>query len=262
LIWLGKNLSNANKRHYVIVAHGSRSREWTRMVEDWFAGVRSRVDAPVHLAFLEYSSPLFSNVLASLDMAGNEILILPFFLTASGHREEDVPAEATAALKRAHWSILEPAGLEAEVGRNAERRLRELGAVPGEPVVVSGYGAPGASGEAAWAAFVDTVRSGAGEYANSRWTFAPSGHFLSDSEAPLRARLAAAVHDGSTRLSVLPLYVSVSSYQKELIPKLVAELPAATINFRPNAILPDEALEQWAARLIANFSTANITAGR
>ena len=82
------------------------------------------------------------------------------------------------------------------------------------------------------------------------WLWAPSGHFLSDSKGPLRAAVASLQREGEQAAAILPLYLSVSSYQEELVPSVLGEFPRMRFHFNADAVLPDARLERWAADLI------------
>ena len=243
-----------DSKTYVIVAHGSRNGTWVETQWEWFRGIQLHLTellsqpVTVHFSFLEMSDPLFRDVLQELDGTVDEIRILPFFLSKSIHVAEDIPAEAGEAVKKSRWTVLETDGLHAAVGHNAARRLESYGARPGDPVVVVGYGAPGHQEE--WLALVKAVRSHAGEFGEGEWHWAPAGHFLPDSGAPLYAAVRTLKEAGHERLAVLPLFLSVSSYQQSLIPTELKKFPELVIAFQPDAVLPDEELERWAADVI------------
>lgn len=245
------DLQSSSPAVVVVVVHGSRNPGWVAAQRAWFEGVKARVGAAVdlRLTFLELTAPLLEIELAVLEGKPTRVSILPFFLSKSGHVAEEIPGIAAAALPTTPWQILEPAGLDAVLGRNAQRRLAASGADPGSPVIVSGYGASG-HGEN-WLQLVERIRSFSGEFAAAEWHFAPAGHFLADSAAPLRDCLGGLRARGVRRAAVLPLYLAVSSYQQEMIPAVLAEFPELSVAFAPDAVLPDPELEEWASDRIA-----------
>lgn len=242
----------------LVVAHGSQGAEWVRAQRDWFAGTMQRLNHLVgcevdgRLSFLEITPPLFGDELARAIESNTPLLVFPFFLSRSGHAGDEIPALAHDILGGAvPWGLVEPVGWEAALGRNAERRLRDAGAAPGDAVIVSGYGA--SKHDALWRRLVCEVQAHAGVFAGGRsWRWAPAGHFLAEASAPLREHLAEVAASGSRRAAVLPLYIAVSSYQESLIPKVLAEFPQLRVCFRPDAVLPDASVEQWAAELLAS----------
>lgn len=240
------------KRRTIIVAHGSRNPRWLAEQEAWFDGVCERlctaVPAPM-LSYLEISKPLFADVLAEIDGSAETIEVLPFFISRSGHAGEEIPEMVSEILKKSEGRILDARGMARALGENAARRLRELGAQPGEPVVVSGYGASKNNGQ--WRGLVKSLRQESCDFAESPWRWAPAGHFLPDSKAPLRQHLSDLSARGVRNAAILPFYLSISSYQEKLIPETIREFPNLKIDFEPTAVLPDPAMEQWAANLIA-----------
>ena len=238
----------------VIAAHGSRNPRWVAALREWEAGFRRVLGElsapgeapPSHLTFLEMTEPLYSETLRRLDGQFERLAILPLFLTKSSHGGVDVPHEAAENLRRSAWSVVRTDDLPALLGANAARRLREGGARPGDPVVVSGYGAS-AHGHL-WEELTGELRAHAGPFGSAEWRFAPAGHFLDDSARPLREALEALLTGGIERASILPLYVAVSSYQEELIPAVVREFPSMHVAVGAPSLLPDPAIEQWAAR--------------
>lgn len=251
-------------RRILIVCHGSRSPRWVAAQNEWFHRVRERLraaGAPVEplLTFLEITEPLFEGVLAALarerDPAffpGGELGIFPFFLSRSGHAGEDIPAIASRILHPAglDWKYLPAEGWAGVLGANAERRLEAAGCMPGDPVVVSGYGSSGDDGE--WRGIVAAIQRNAGRFGGGEpWLWAPAGHFLPDAATPLREALEGVCASGGGRAAILPLYLAVSSYQETLIPSVVGEFPSLEVKFTPTAVLPDEDMVDWAARRLA-----------
>jgi len=321
----------------VIVAHGSRSREWVAALRAWHRGVVEQMgDAggAVELAFLEIAEPQLEDRLGDLAKQGGPVVVVPFFLSRSGHAGDDVPRIAEEKLGgHVPWRIVSPQGWETVLGRNAARRLLAAGARTGDPVIVSGYGA--SHHDELWRELIREVQDAAGPFAGGApWLWAPSGHFLADYGAPLRTclasvergarrittrhaamrrgsgatfvapdfspgftgpggfrrpqgsnsrapvgplpgsgslssrvpglksgatnvaslpgrtRLASPRGRGKPRAAILPLYLSVSTYQKELIPAAISEFPGLRISFQPDAILPDAELESWMAQLL------------
>lgn len=237
----------------IIVAHGSRSPRWVAAQRDWFDGVRRELGplgGQVELTFLEISLPLFEDrLLALAGQITEPLAIMPFFLSKGGHAGEDIPQIANQVLGPDRWRLVAPTGWIEVLGTNANRRLRQCGADPGEPVIVSGYGSSHEDRE--WLELVAEVQSHSGDFSTGpRWDFAPSGHFQPDPSQPLRSALRGLSDEGLRRAAILPFYLAVSSYQETLIPEVVAEFSHLDVRFNPTSILPDPELEKWAARII------------
>ena len=243
------------EKRVLVVAHGSRSSRWVAAVNEWFAGFARRLTdlskggIEARLSFLEITDPLFEDALKEEAAEKSPLTIFPFFLSRSGHAGDEIPELAEEGLgKRGNWSVLLPEDWEHILGANAERRLAAYGANPGDPVVVSGYGA--SRHGHIWEELVDQVHAASGRFRDSEWLWAPSGHFMEDTSEPLRRSLRALREQGHRRAAVLPLYLSVSSYQMKLIPGVKEEFRGMEILFRPDAILPDPEIEEWAARFV------------
>ncbi len=252
----------ANKVKVVVVVHGSRRARWVAMQEEWFAGVRDAVrshgatELEPELAFLEVTEPLFADVLERNAREGEPVLVFPFFLSRSGHVGDDIPELAEQVLEgRVPWRITQAEDWADVLARNAERRLAAAGAGTDDPVVVCGYGSSHHEGQ--WRDLVAGIQERSAVWRNAEpWQWAACGHFLEDAGEPFRRQVAALAAKGHRRVAVLPLFLAVASYQEELIPSVMREFPGVEFLYRPDAILPDTALEQWAGGLIAHAAGA------
>ncbi len=89
------------RRGLVLVAHGSRresSNEEVRRVAQQLAALSGPSGSGryemVHAAFLELAEPLIpAGVQCCLDRGMEEVVVLPYFLSAGRHVVEDIPAE-------------------------------------------------------------------------------------------------------------------------------------------------------------------------
>ena len=85
------------RRGLVLVAHGSRresSNEEVRRVAAQLAEQAGDRFEMVHAAFLELAEPLIPDgVQCCLDNGMEEVVVLPYFLSAGRHVVEDIPAE-------------------------------------------------------------------------------------------------------------------------------------------------------------------------
>ena len=117
----------------VLLAHGSRDREWARPLRRLQRLLRSRLaGAPVELAFLELAAPTFDEVLARILRRGAaRVTVVPLFLGRGRHLGRDV-ASLLARAKRRHPGLAlgalpalgdAPAVLEAIAAWIADSRL-------------------------------------------------------------------------------------------------------------------------------------------
>ncbi len=91
----------------LLIAHGSRSAIANHEIGTLAAQLRSNIDGIelVEHAFLEMAEPTIVQGGNKLVAAGaNEIIILPYFLSAGKHVAEDVPAEV-ALIQKQHPNI-------------------------------------------------------------------------------------------------------------------------------------------------------------
>ena len=85
------------RRGLVLVAHGSRrasSNEEVRRVAAQLSKQAGDRYAMIHAAFLELAEPLIPDgIQQCLDAGMEEVVVLPYFLSAGRHVVEDIPAE-------------------------------------------------------------------------------------------------------------------------------------------------------------------------
>jgi sirohydrochlorin ferrochelatase len=81
----------------LIVAHGSRRQASNEEVQCLGAAVAAQLGgdfSSVHTAFLEFASPSISVGLERcIEQGADEIVVLPYFLSAGNHVINDLPAE-------------------------------------------------------------------------------------------------------------------------------------------------------------------------
>lgn len=93
----------------VLFAHGSRDRDWARPFQQLADLLRTKVDGPVVVAYLEFMSPTLDEAIAGLGT--NDVRVVPVFLGQGGHVKEDLPKLVATARKK-HPGVkirLEPA---------------------------------------------------------------------------------------------------------------------------------------------------------
>ncbi|HYL88900.1 MAG TPA: CbiX/SirB N-terminal domain-containing protein [Burkholderiales bacterium] len=93
----------------VLFAHGSRDSDWAHPFQQLAARLRTKVDGPIVVAYLEFMSPTLYDAIASLGT--DDVRVVPVFLGQGGHMKEDLPKLVAAARKK-HSGVtirLEPA---------------------------------------------------------------------------------------------------------------------------------------------------------
>jgi sirohydrochlorin ferrochelatase len=249
----------------VIVAHGSREPGWDEPVKAFAAdvgGTPGVADAfePVQMAFLEETEPRVSAAVELLLQAGcPRILVAPLFLTVSTHLAEDLPAvlglEVPAHVRQrvaAEGHPMLPPGLPIEIldwgpleerlATNALRRLQLRQKAPErESVVLCAYGSSLYHDQ--WEALLHTIRMRLMQKGFAYASHAYVGHTVGMSPAPTREAIErAAKMAGIRRVHVIPLLVSVSRLQTEVIAGAcgAARVPDdCEIAYAGDAILPD-----------------------
>lgn len=97
-----------NRRHLLIVAHGSRRGASNQEVLALGERVRALENPDiqhVEVAFLELAEPSIPDGLARcVDQGAEEIVVFPYFLAAGTHVAEDIP-EAMAAFGTQHPGV-------------------------------------------------------------------------------------------------------------------------------------------------------------
>jgi sirohydrochlorin cobaltochelatase len=138
----------------LLVAHGSRSADGQREMEELAAVVASTAPAGVlvDMGYLELSDPPAGVALDRLVAAGaDEIAVVPLMLLAAGHSKSDVPAvvlEGRARHPRVVLHYARPLGIDAALVEVAQRRIREAnGAGAAVALLARGTSDPDANGD-------------------------------------------------------------------------------------------------------------------
>lgn len=255
-----------NAREVLIVCHGSRSQTWTQALWDWFQNVstlthRKFPDLRLGLSFLEINDPSFEASLHefSIRQEHHRLAILPFFLSRSGHAGEEIPEIIEGVRKSipSRIDVLPPEGWTNALGRNLQRRLSSQGVPAQTPIIISGYGSSGHDDQ--WVSLITEIKANSGEYGGmTPWEWAPSGHFLEDYEEPLRDALCKLREAGHQRVAIFPLYLAQSTYQTDLIPRVIKDYPKLEIYYQPDSILPDPVIVQWGVERIDEWLSSQI----
>ncbi len=90
------------KKALVVVAHGSRreaSNDEVRALAERLALMPGNAYDSVTAAFLELAEPLIPDgVVQAIDAGAQEVVVLPYFLSAGRHVASDIPAEVDKAV--------------------------------------------------------------------------------------------------------------------------------------------------------------------
>lgn len=133
----------------VTVAHGTRDGSGSPVARALTAAAGELLGMPVVASYVELADPLVTDVLAA---ATGPVVVVPLLLSSGLHVDSDVPeAVEQAAVPARLTGALGPSPLLADA---MCARLREAGAVPGQPVtmVAAGSTRPGSLPDLASAA--------------------------------------------------------------------------------------------------------------
>lgn len=257
-------LQDSKTNHILFVAHGSRSSRWVSVQQNWWLGVNRKLrkafgkQVTSELSFLEISPPLFENRLKTWaeKKPSRELFVFPFFLSQSGHAGEEIPEIIEEQYPEAAFIKVSSEDWASVLANNIERRLQNYGADEKTPVIISGYGSSKHNHN--WRKLLKDIQNASSIYRDKpKWSFAPAGHFLNDYHAPLHCQINSLKKQGYKSCAIVPLYLSISSYQEKLIPGIIKVHPEMTFHTGCDAVLPDDSIEQWAVDRIdsAIFNT-------
>lgn len=191
----------------VAVAHGSRdprSAASVRRLADEIRGQAPGTD--VHVAFLDLSEPLLTDVLADLHAEGHRhVVVVPLLLGTAFHARVDLPAlvaEVTGRLPLLHVSVTDVLGPDPLLEAATLARLAEVGATPASDlgVVLTGVGSAHAPANRVVARIAARWHTG-GRFAAVTPAFATCGPEVDSAIARLRAR-------GARRVAVAPWFLA------------------------------------------------------
>ena len=75
----------------VLFAHGSRDPQWARPFEELAASLRTLIDGPVALAYLDSMKPTLGEAIEALADQVDAVRVIPVFLGPGGHVKQDLP---------------------------------------------------------------------------------------------------------------------------------------------------------------------------
>jgi len=252
-------LQDSKTYHILFVAHGSRSSRWVSVQQNWWLGVNRKLRATFgkqvtsELSFLEITSPLFEDRLKTWaeKNPNRQLFVFPFFLSQSGHAGEEIPEIIEEQYPEVAFIKVSSEDWASVLAKNIEQRLQSYGADENTPVIISGYGSSKHNHN--WRKLLKDIQQASNIYRNKmKWAFAPAGHFLKDYHAPLHCQIKSIRKQKHDSCAIVPLYLSISSYQEKLIPGIIEDYPNMTFHTSCDAVLPDEAIEQWAVDRITS----------
>jgi sirohydrochlorin ferrochelatase len=255
-IYMGHSMekSSTTKQGLIICGHGSRRESWNQRFLDLVDLVRAdhsiqeRFSAGVETGFLENADPSLHDAALTLQKKGaNHLSVIPLFLSASVHLSEDLPLQI-AALNEKNCAVELIAGpaLPETIGANALRRAKNFPTPPNKAgVVLIYYGS--SRYEDRWNQLIQTVENFLFSKGYVHVDSAPIGHVVDSRCEPTHDAIVRTLKE-CERAIVIPLLVSISSYQQETIPEAIARLSheqQLRTDYRASSILPDPELTDW-----------------
>jgi hypothetical protein len=262
----------AHKIGVLLVNHGSRQQAWRDMLLDVEHAVDDRLLAlpnvkAVRTAFNEYNEPSIAAQMKAFDDEGfDEVIVLPLFLTVGGHTASDIPnlvglkndPRALEALPkdgvpvyrpRARVTLLETIDstefLKANILRRTKALLRDAdGSKYGVTLAAYGDDKFNQQWEALMGELGKHLKANIGiDTINYAW----SGHLVNYSSDPTRKAVNQILAEKEKDI-VISVYVAYDKkFQKDVIGGGVqaSDRPQDVLYNEPEAILPDENLNNW-----------------
>ncbi|MEQ1802880.1 MAG: CbiX/SirB N-terminal domain-containing protein [Gammaproteobacteria bacterium] len=266
----------------LLVNHGSRQKPWRDMLLDLEDKVDDRLLAlpnvkAVRTAFNEYTEPSIAAQMKAFDDEGfDEVIVLPLFLTVGGHTNSDIPnlvglkndPKALEALPkegvpvyrpRARVTLLETIDSTEFLKDNILRRTKALlkdgdGSKYGVTLAAYGDDKFNQQWEALMGELGKHLKANAGiDTINYAW----SGHLVNYSIDPTRKAVNQVLATKEKDI-VISVYVAYDHmFQKDVIGEGVrkSDRPQDVLYNEPEAILPDENLNNWVVDTIRETLT-------
>lgn len=224
-------------RTLILVAHGSRHDSWNRQIRQFTTDMEAAHGARSHFqrfatGYMELSQPSIPDVIRDEAGHGNELVVVPLFLTASKHMKEDVPREIASVAETAGESesgvlyrmgntritLLRPPEAEVLLADNVVNRVEARSIPhPGTAGILVYYGTR--SHQERWDAMAKcTCGHLEQRMPGMHWSWNYGGESVQFSPEPLQRQIEqlGTEHD---RVLVIPALVGYGVVQREVIAK-------------------------------------------
>lgn len=121
----------------VTVAHGTRTTAGNLVAAELTAAAGLRLGVEATTSYVELCAPLFADVVAAVDVP---TVVVPLLLSTGYHLRHDLPAAVDAAPRDGLVHLGGALGPDPLLASAQVDRLREAGAMPGQPVVLVAAG--------------------------------------------------------------------------------------------------------------------------
>lgn len=276
----------AKKIGVLLVNHGSRSATWRQALLDVEAEVRPALvgSGPIQgikTAFMEYTEPSIATRLKEFDAEGfSDVIIVPLFLTVSSHTFDDIPTIIGKKVDPASLEMMRLEKIERYTPKaatvlapnldfpgilkdNVLRRVRALSQKPAdEAVVLIAYGDE--TYEKEWTALLE----GVSDYVQKQTGIATHthgwcGHIVHYKSDKTKEAIEAALRSAPRAIVIPVLVAHDENFQIKIIGGGITKVAdnATRVVYKPDAILPEPAVNQWVVSVATRYATA-LAAGR
>lgn len=263
----------------LLLNHGSRSERWRQNLVELEENVSETILGiegvnGIRTVFMEHAEPSIAEGLKAFDREGySDIVVIPIFLTIGIHMFDDIPTiigkkENPASLEKLKLENIEryrpsartylapPLDFSDLLKKNVLRRTMTLSSDPKEEgLVLVGYGS--SVFDEQWTdLFQDVGAHVSLETGITDHTTAWCGHIAHYSPDSTTAAVNR-ILEKKKRAIVVPLLVSSSeTFQIDIIGNGIAAIKdhLTRVHYKPDAILPDPALEQWVIRVAKKYA--------
>ncbi|WP_274363074.1 sirohydrochlorin chelatase [Paenibacillus thermotolerans] len=243
----------------LVISHGSRNREWVRLVDEAIQPLRTVWDFPVVGAFLEIvEGRLIQDGIDELEAQGvTDIIAVPLFISSgSGHVEEiswalgakehcriETDLTPYRLRSRIHWCA--PIDADPDIADILYEKMIPLSKRPDrEIVLVVGHGSMLKGFHSVWRGMLERIAQRLKEKGGFA---AADGAMLLPNQIPWKLKLWGKKRPESDVL-VVPLFVSEGYFTEKVIP---ARFEGYDVRYNGRSLLPHPLLTHWMERRIA-----------
>jgi len=265
----------ASKVGVLLVNHGSRSKTWRDALLDLEFRVKDRLMkqvsvAGVRTAFMEYTEPSIATQLKKFDDEGySDVILVPVFLTVSSHSFDDIPTIVGSKEDPLSVQTLKLEGIERYTPKaraiatplldfsdllqsNILRRAQALSTDPSqEGIVLVAYGDK--TYERHWSALLTQVQEHVAQRLGiTKFAQAWCGHLVHYDPARTTEAVEAVLNDRARAIVIPVLVAHDEQFQINIIGTGIEAVEdfRERVIYRPDAILPDENVENWVIQVV------------
>ncbi len=262
----------------LLVNHGSHSPTWRQALLDLDSNVRETIleHAAIHdvkTGFMEYTEPSIATRMKEFDAEGfSDVIIVPIFLTVSSHSFDDIPTiigqkmdpqsmetlkiekiERYEAQARCHITPL--LDFTEILQKNILRRVKAMaGSGSTEGLALIAYGDEGYNTE--WSNLMDTVGTYILENTDvQNYSYNWCGHIAHYNPDSTTVAINEVLAESEKALVMPVLVAHDEMFQVKIIGNGISNIEnhEEKVVYKPDAILPDENIEQWVIDIVSEY---------